>query len=201
MWGADHPQLDPRTARLAVVSIPRGTGLVHSAFGLLVARKTHAAVVGRMLRLSARLPASFAELDRHLVHGCRAGWLDAAGTYVQPAAAPERSDPKHLIVTQPRRLRCTDVDLWRECEVASALWELRSAGARAVPLLIAHIPCDGELRYGVMFSEMTAEAWRANAAEQCEFLKSLGGVYSALPGLAIEPPHSNGGSGWPDLQL
>ena len=69
VWGpGEHPGIDARTARFAVGSVLRGTGLLTSAFGLLVAGKTHAAIVEHLAALVTKLPQSFGELDEELVH-------------------------------------------------------------------------------------------------------------------------------------
>ena len=47
MW-LGYTEIDPRTARFAVTSVPRGIDFRDSAFGLLVAARTHKALLERL---------------------------------------------------------------------------------------------------------------------------------------------------------
>lgn len=181
-WRHEQPDLDPRTARLAIASTPRGDGLLHSAFGLLVARKTHAALLGRLEALIARLPASFAELDGEVAHNCLAGPLDPARAFdprrvADAACAAARSDPRHLVVTDATVLWIHREEMQQRAAVAAVLLSLRNAGARALPLQPGEVVGQPQRAYAARCSAMGPDAQTLCEAARLELLRSYGGVY------------------------
>lgn len=178
-WPAGGPcGLPPHTARLAIASVPRGIGLLQSAFGLVVLHDTHAALVGHLDALTARLPASFDELGPDLVHVCVAGALEAPQPHESlPATRPS---PRHLIVSGPDALQCGGIMLHDERAVAEALLEVREAGGRAVPLQPAEVAGQPEREFTAAWRAMGRQARARCCAKRRELLRSYGGAYARL---------------------
>ena len=128
------------------------------------------------------------------------GWLDPERKYVPPAVRAKRSDPRHLIVEDPRRLRCNGVQLGRDAEVAEMVAELWAAGARALPLVPATLPGEGERRFMEQWNDMLVDPAACGAC--CErrwaLLVERGGACEAMAArddLQVKPLNA------PDLPL
>lgn len=158
-------------------SVPRGIGLLSSAFGLLVARKTHATLFGRLVRLTEGLPGSFDELQRQLAHVFQVGVFKRAR--VTPERPESRLKPGHLVVADTRRLRYDRARLACEREVTEALSELKAAGARALPLVPAELWGEPERRWAEAWAELAKRPVEQTACnkQRQELLSGLGGAY------------------------
>lgn len=190
--------VDLRTARFAVTTVPRGIGLLGSAFGLRVATRTHRALVKRLVELTNALPAGVDTLDAEVVHTYKAGLITLKGETAPELLPAAAANPKHLLVTAPERLRHHGQHLVGECQAAEALAELKAAGARALPLMQADLLGDGERR-NLAFAG--SPAFEACKQQRRELLQGMGGAY-----LQLLEPHDQEGTWWyrvilPDVVL
>lgn len=190
-----HCDLDPRTARLAIVSVPRGIGLLSSAFGLRVARNTHTALLTRLALLVEVLPGSFADLEHELVHAFSLGWLDLSYTYAPPTRPAARAEPRHLVLASPRQLRYNAVLQMSRPEVAALLVELRRLGARAVPVSMAEL--QGTSLQDSFTAKKTAVCPESAYAMR-ELLEGMDAVYARV---SRHDPSASPVYTAPDLQL
>ena len=195
-WTDEQRDLDARTARLAVGALPRGIGLLSSAFGLLIARTTHAALTERLAGLAARLPASLDELHKDLAPTFLVGWLDPLCAWVPPARPAARADPRHLVITNPHALQFSGAQLADRDRVAEALAEVYRAGARAVPLQPAELPGEPEAMFQVAWDAMDLPQRALCCRQRADLLLGLGVVYvrqvgegvGALPACRVGAP-------------
>lgn len=205
---------DPRTARFAICPVPRGGGLVASAFGMLCCRDAVGALLRRWLAPRQPGDAACTEFEEHTVVAYRAGWLDNDELYIRPRAPPARTDPRHYIVRDIGAFKCQGVQLRSVEMAAEALAELRAAGARALPLLFGYSSSEEDRAFCRLFENDSQRAphtqpdndaplraegvqgqmWQARHS----WLREQGGSFSCIATLtgrqevfAMRPPHGD----------
>ena len=145
LWRDEDETLDPRTARLAICNIPRGDGLVSSAFGMLHCKDDVQTLLQRWLAPRQPGDAACLDLERHTLFAYEAGCIHE-GTECDFPAPPRRARrvPGHFIVRSCSALTCQGSTITSDSAAVEALAEMRAAGARALPLLPGSAPGEQE---------------------------------------------------------